>query len=112
MSRILFAAARGARIQCKDFRGSWSVMKWVPAADFDIGIPPRRIHPDDAHLQYGPISTALREIAETLNALSPAIVWGAFVDACGDEMPPIFNNKLHHSLFMLILSEALADEGL
>ena len=61
MSRILFAAARGARIQVM------YLSKWIPLTHLSL-VPNsyayRRIHPDDEHLQYGPISTALREMAE------------------------------------------------
>ena len=61
MSRILFAAARGARIQVMYQR------VWIPLTH--ISLEPNahayHIHPEDAHLEYGPISTLLREMALT-----------------------------------------------
>jgi hypothetical protein len=81
-----------------------------------------RIHPNDAHLQYGPISTALRDCDGDFQWVQ--INW--------DEMPDLAirsaivanyaHNMLHEwqqnkdrltrSLFLLILAEALADEGM
>lgn len=62
VQRLKFAHARGARIQRKTSQpGHW----------IDDGDSPRwraesrRIHPDDEHLQYGPLSTALRAFALT-----------------------------------------------
>ena len=117
MSRLLFAAARGARIQGKDLLTGWLDTDWL---DTDwvslVGSPIFRIHPDDEHLQYGPISTALRgEAIESPWNSSVAVQgtygnWAAYISTylaykeCSDE--------LHRSLFLLILSEALADEGL
>jgi hypothetical protein len=57
MSRLLFAAARGARIEYK----LWGTDKWAEKEAWGLSDTTEyRIHPKDAHLQYGPISTALR----------------------------------------------------
>ena len=90
-----FAAARGARLRIFEYE--------------------TRIHPDDEHLQYGPISTALREMAE-----DPALwtskcwKWSVASSAAGE-----FNVYLDawrcepdYPLFYLILAEFLADEGM
>ena len=88
--RQMFAAARGARIQIFVFE--------------------TRIHPDDEHLQYGPISTLLREMALT-------------GDCDGADIPYIRITLLteegywkstedQQCVFCLILAEALADEGM
>ena len=74
-----------------------------------------RIHPDDEHLQYGPISTALREMAEHARAeIQPSWEMGLanfsannFIDYydwrwCEPDYP----------LYYLILAEFLADSGL
>ena len=112
MSRILFAAARGARIQVM------YLSKWIPLTHLSL-VPNsyayRRIHPDDEHLQYGPISTALREMAE-----DPALwtskcwKWSIASSAAGE-----FNVYLDawrcepdYPLFYLFLAEFLADSGL
>jgi hypothetical protein len=88
--RQMFAAARGARIQ--------------------IFVSETRIHPEDAHLQYGPVSTLLREMALT-------------GDCDGADIPYIRTTLLteegywkstedQQCVFLLILAEALADEGM
>ena len=96
MSRLLFAAARGARMQRS------------AASDWEY-----RIHPDDAHLQYGPISTALREMAEDYS-WNPS--WEHRVaHAAADEFTEFFDSRQgepDYPLFYLILAEALADSGL
>ena len=98
MSRLLHAAARGARI-------SWMNGSWQPV--------PYYIQPDDAHLQYGPISTALREMAETCTHSSS---WAGFLaTSAANEYTMYFDTRQgepDYPLFYLILAEFLADEGL
>jgi hypothetical protein len=76
-----------------------------------------RIHPDDEHLQYGPISTALREFAASLPIedktarglpifLVPRTLTWYNLARNG------FDSKAHRVTFLLLLAEALADEGL
>ena len=113
MSRLLHAAARGARIQSRWVDGT----QWQTTCQFMFVDDMRcyRIHPDDEHLQYGPISTALREMAE-----DPALwtskcwKWSIASSAAGE-----FNVYLDawrcepdYPLFYLILAEFLADEGM
>lgn len=112
MNRILFAAARGARIQ----QPYPEAGGWFNSCDYffwgDEGF--YRIHPDDAHLQYGPVSSALREAAEdgsawdlTSEAWQMASVALKFRGGCW-----FAEEELPRSLFLLLLSESLADEGL
>ena len=72
-----------------------------------------RIHPDDEHLAYGPISTALRQGAlygdTDIPNTVPHIQWGAVGDAVQD---PQRVSEETRAFFLLILAEALADEGL
>ena len=118
MSRLHFAAARGARIQA-----DWErVMSGVG------GIKPQPthhiyIHPDDEHLQYGIQSTMLREWAKDDSYIgSVTCVW-----VKDDSMPGIQleanmrfvqhshhkpTDPLHRSLYFLLMAELLADEGL
>lgn len=117
MSRLLFAAARGARIQflaCVGFPEEW--YKWTQIERLPIKeTPTYRIHPDDAHLQYGPISSALREMAVAPEAtLSVFSITYAKLDFWYSDCHgySICDDELHRSLFLLILAEALADEGL
>jgi hypothetical protein len=115
MSRLLHAAARGARIQTND-RGGWLDAAYIPTADYkgdDF-----RIHPDDAHLQYGPISTAMREMAKQPKVLAHKVVnlphfgFTIFVESENELREVLQCDTLTHSLFYLILAECLADEGM
>ena len=115
-NRLLFAAARGAWIQrlwfkLKDEPYNWELSRVVMLhheSDYDS-----RIHPDDEHLQYGPISTALREMAT--GDYEPSVyVFAAsgIANYLDHRWQYRWEDTLHRSLFLLILSECLADEGL
>ena len=109
MSRLLFAAARGARIE-DNALSRWTDSEFVYLKKVGYSY---RIHPDDAHLAYGPISTALREMAEDDAWRS---TWEWFVArAVANEFTEFFDSRFgepDYPLFLLILAEALADEGL
>lgn len=109
MSRLLFAAARGARIEVR-YEKYWSLALSVRVIDDLFNY---RIHPDDAHLQYGPISTALRELAEDFKYNSS---WEHFLaNAAANEFTEFFDSRTgepDYPLFYLILAEFLADEGM
>jgi hypothetical protein len=113
MSRLLFAAARGARIQ---EQRQWSSAGWWDAVSIvipDYEVTPQRIHPDDEHLQYGPISTALREMAADSSYRGDWEVYFAHVAANEfTEYLDFWQGKPDNSLFYLILAEFLADEGM
>jgi hypothetical protein len=105
MSRLLHAAARGARIEA-EWKGVWSGVAgihFVPKFNY-------RIHPDDEHLAYGPISTALRDVAMTGDCGDYEIPYCRFVI----EKEDIYSESTEdeRSMFLLILAEALADEGM
>ena len=106
MSRLLFAAARKARIE-DNALGRWTSSEFVHLSK---AIGHHRIHPDDEHLQYGPISTALREVALTGDcddADTPYIrITMLKEDGYSD------STEDQRCVFLLILAEALADEGL
>jgi hypothetical protein len=112
MSRLLFAAARGAKIQTKwvDSGDSWQTTGQLVLVD-DMRY--YRIHPADEHLQYGPISTALREMAENFKYDSS---WEHFIaNSAANEFTEYFDSrqgKPDYQLFYLILAEALADKGM
>ena len=111
MSRLLFAAARGARIQSRWVDGT----QWKTTVQFrfDDGMRYYRTHPDDAHLAYGPISTALREMAETCTHSS---LWAGFLaTSAANEYTMYFDSRQgepDYPLYYLILAEFLADSGL
>ena len=118
MSRLLFAAARGARIQYQiNPTAPWEpiVSGWIPG--FATGY--YRIHPEDAHLAYGPISTALRDHAANpknlthfVETLPPYVGYQIGHETQEELLDVYLCDTLTHSLFLLILAEALADEGL
>ena len=114
MNRLLFAAARGARIEVKVPYDSGKHF-WEESFKYSsMHESVLRIHTDDLHLQYGPISTALREYAETGKTqytLTAMLAMAAYNHE--KEYPFILASEWPHaSMFALILAEALADEGL
>ena len=113
MSRILFAAARGARIE-KPYPNSvvsdpvvWVQTKFVCTAFGDL----QRIHPDDEHLQYGPISTELRKMAAD-DSWNPSFQRVLAVAAANAFRVYFGGSRENYPLFYLILAEFLADEGM
>ena len=105
MSRILFAAARGARIQVMYQR------VWIPATAVRTDdMYKYRIHPADAHLGYGPISTALLKLAED-DSWNPREE-RALALAVARQFQVYFGDEPDYPLFYLILAEFLADEGM
>ena len=114
MSRLLFAAARGARIEVLYQR------VWITLTHISI-VPNKhayRIHSDDAHLQYGPISTALRDMA--INDLWYPPSWQislastVSLDVAREFSELLFSRRENedYPLFYLFLAEFLADEGM
>ena len=109
MSRLLHAAARGAKIQTKwvDSGEQWQTtahIVWV--ADMRY----YRIHPADEHLQYGPISTALLKLAED-DSWNPSEERSLAL-AVARQFQVYFVDEPDYPLFYLILAEFLADEGM
>ena len=114
MSRLLFAAARGARIGWKTLSSKWYPAVSLTGVQSEFGQDAYRIHPDDEHLQYGPISTALREFA--INNSSRGGWEGYLALAVATEFTEYFTlrdgDEEDYPLFYLILAEFLADSGL
>ena len=123
MSRLLFAAARKARIQrlmqCPHRWENYQLVAPLRASDED------RIHPDDEHLQYGPISTELRKAAETIaeKAYLQDLLGHYGIAAIDDYLSrsdefgycwdkAMNATAMQKQLFLLILAEFLADSGL
>ena len=109
MSRLLFAAARGAKMQTKwvDSGAQWQTTGQLVLVD-DMRY--YRIHPDDAHLQYGPISTALLKLAED-DSWNPSEERSLAI-AVARQFQVYFGDEPDYPLFYLFLAEALADEGM
>jgi len=113
MSRLIFAAARGARIETfSRYSLTWQFAYSATLAPYKASYS-QRIHPDDEHLQYGPISTALREAAAAGNKWDLTGATGRAADAYASYNAVWwYSTEMDRSLYLLILAEALADEGL
>ena len=109
MSRILFAAARGARIEA-DYKGEWYLATYF---HLPSNIYVYRIHPEDKHLQYGPISTALRDMAEDDGTWRTDLRWN-IAHIVANEFNDYYDWQCEpdYPLFYLFLAEFLADEGM
>lgn len=128
MSRLLFAAARGARVQFYDAPRNLPDQRWRVIHMIQQGATngwDYRIHPDDAHLQYGPISTELRKAAENIaeKAYLQDLLGHYGIAAIDDYLSrsdefgycwdkAMNATAMQKQLFLLILAEALAEEGL
>ena len=106
MSRLLHAAARGARIE-DNGEGVWSESRFVHLVGGDWEF---RIHPDDEHLQYGPVSTALLKLAQD-DSWNPSEERSLAI-AVARQFQVYFGDEPDYSLFYLFLAEFLADEGM
>ena len=112
MSRLLHAAARGAKIQTKwvDSGEQWQTTGQLVLVD-DMRY--YRIHPADEHLQYGPISTALRDMAEDDGTWRTDLRWN-IAHIVANEFNDYYDWQCEpdYPLFYLFLAEFLADEGM
>jgi hypothetical protein len=118
MSRLIFAAARGAKIQRLYYKYKDEPQNWESTNALDLRdsyLYDYRIHPDYESFQYGPVSTALREFAETgkdPHTLSSLMAIKALQYECAPYCPfGIKPDTNHLQWFVLILAEKLADEG-
>lgn len=114
MTRLLFAAARGAALEQELRPGYWASCIFLEPAFMDAFPDRFRIHPDDEHLQYGPISSALRVLGqggkkERTNSMH--IAW-TYVKLEVENWNEALQSEHTLPLLTLILAEALADEGL
>ena len=124
MSRLLHAAARGARIGFA-LSGKWYSAMSMTHLQSEFGQDTYRIHPADEHLQYGPISTELRKAAENIaeKAYLQDLLGHYGIAAIDDYLSrsdefgycwdkAMNATAMQKQLFLLILAEALADEGM
>jgi hypothetical protein len=115
LRRVKFAYARGARVEV-EIGGEWCPSGIMSESGR------RRIHPDDAHLEYGPLSSAIRKRTVHIDedgaltkdewtaywaGLSFAGFGGGVFYLAVDSVAR--DEQLMHLLF---IAEALADEGL
>lgn len=123
LTRLKFAYARGARIQVPKGAvmwlsdpnsGPWTTVNmpfWSLSQKF-------RIHPDDAHLEYGPLSSSLREsvINYAHEEQSKLIAAKYACGALGIDAFMVFRSPADTieelDMFLLFCAELLADEGL
>lgn len=115
-SRLLHAAARGARLQ------QYFLDIWLDSDELEniIKRPDLcRVHLEDSHLLYGPISTSLLGFAKEFPKSNDLQIELKFALNRYDLVWDYHNVDedycdlyFHRSLLLLILAEALADEGL
>ena len=87
---------------------------WIPAVAVRTDdMYKYRIHPADAHLQYGPISTALRDMAEDDGTWRTDLRWN-IAHIVANEFNDYYDWQCEpdYPLFYLFLAEFLADEGM
>ena len=110
--RLLYAAARGARLQSRAF-GEWATVSLADAFSDQIWNLHQRIHPEDNELQYGIFSTEIRKMVYNAAERSKYLDF-AFKEIREYEENWIFEFKdiEHREFFLLLMSEILADEGL
>lgn len=119
LKRMKFAWARGARFQHLDFHDVWNDL---PPSTCPVYENYDRIHPDCAHLEYGPLSTDLRRRAIEKDLGECEVAWfdgivklplwlGVWIHMdMGDQVWRTLTAD--GRMFMLFLAEMLADEGL
>lgn len=122
IQRLKFAWARGARIQYnsgykvdetgRDVYGGdgWSYVAGVNHAEGREHL--FRIHPDDAHLEYGPVSTALRDMALYTDSIELDEITEMFREFAGPDYWMGTAFVVESDMARLFFAEMLADEGL
>ncbi len=126
IQRLKFAWARGARIQW--ISSDWhSDQKWYDCLRNDEEFASTkwadsslRLHPEDEHLQYGPISAALREHAiyrdspRTRESLAAIRYWEVLngLDDDARSAAAFWDWSDTRAFYRLFVAELLADEGL
>ena len=111
--RLLVAASRGARVQTtyEDDKSSWNdtsiLYTLIPGL--------QRIHPEDVHLQYGPVSTELRQRADESpdSSLTP-YAWMAdtWVHYCAGTGEISFGKGGNYLWLCAFAAELAADRGM
>lgn len=113
IQRLKFARARGARIQF-EFDDKWnniSTPGFYPGCRY-------RVHPNDEHLQYGPISAAFRDLALFTDAAELPEIAEIFMGLVSKNwqlnigLGPVDTDDLTCDFARLFVAEYLADEGL
>lgn len=112
LQTILLAASRGARVQCQLLSGEWRNAFALDIHSNEL----QRIHPDDEHLRFGPISSRLRAAAENppenLDLATDGIELITIQSSTIDYYCYLKMDNDTRSIFLLILAEMLSDEGL
>ena len=116
LQRLKFAWARGARIEREAYFDRRQSKKtcWIPAKlDDPLAYAMlHRIHPHDAHLEYGPISSALiKQVSEEEQTPyhEMAMKWVQEYMFAFGVWPAIYADLY---MFELFAAEYLADQGL
>lgn len=109
-TRLLRAAARGARIQKVMQDGEWIQSLSVPIYPSSL----YRVHPEDSHLMYGKLATFFRECAAeppiSLYSKHNSHAYDAYChfSNCGDYASLSGENRV---TYLLLLAEFVEDEA-
>lgn len=117
--RLLVAASRGARMIYTDglFEGKEASTLYGFAYCDDYYI----IHPDDAHLQYGPIATQLRLMAAStehewdetsIRYMADQYMYDFVTNITWEERCAVADDRDHRPWQLLFAAELAADEGM
>jgi len=117
IQRLKFSLARGARIQVHTPGGAreWETIVYPY---FSLGQRigrEYRVHPKDEHLQYGPVSTAFRDMALYTDSADLPEITELFMDLAGSNWllgGADYDDAMLSDWTRLFFAEWLADEGL
>ena len=123
--RLLVAASRGARVELYESSTAWGGPRWVETdivwLQNDDLLEDRRVHPDDAHLQYGPIATQLRLMAAStehewdetsIRYMADQYVYDFITSITWEERCTVADDRDHRPWQLLFAAELAADEGM
>lgn len=121
--RLKFAWARGARLETWRPYGTferreahWSDLGGWASSTSHMEHCQHRVHPDDAHLEYGPISSAMRDRAIYDEMSDEAAAGYLLVKDCVPRgiisLEEMDTAQTIMGMFALFAAEYLADEGL
>lgn len=120
--RLLSAAGRGARVQGQQrtlSREDGAIRcrsEWIDVWGVLMNSGLQRIHPEDVHLQYGPVSAELRRRADDddhMRLLTPhAWMADTWVRYCAGTGAITFGKRGNYLWLCAFAAELAADEGM
>ena len=125
IKRLKFAQARGARIEHYGFHDAHAGQQWMVCPSvawlYYEHYHSFRVHPDDAHLEYGDVARTALSLAQTMSNYGREDErytdftkdWPLGIMIMLGAGPPENDMTIQEkTLYLLFLAEFLADEGL